>query len=304
MNYISTLTNQIIQMFIVIAIGLILKRIKFYSDEFIKDLGNLLFNVINPLTIFNSFVNQYSSERVKELILSFCLVTIAYAVCFVLINIIFKKENGIEKFGCIIGNPGFFGLPIVISVFDQSAVFYAVATITINSILQWTYGAYLMTRDKKEVSLKKIITNTSVISFVLGLLFFFARIPFPSIFSSTINALSSMMGPICALIVGSNLAGTDLKKLKDDLLGIVTILLRLIVVPLLFVFLLKFVDEKYFVLKFTLLITMCTPSGSSTTVFARMFNQDYEKAARLVCVCTLLCGITMPLITSLAIKLW
>lgn len=305
MDYISTLTNQIILMFLIIALGYLLKKINFYSDAFIKDLGNLLFVVINPLTMFNAYTNEYSPSKAKEMLLSFVLVIVLYAISIILGNIFFdSKKHYIEKFGTIINNPGFFGLPIIIAVFGQEAVFYAAASIAGNTIVQWTYGSYLMSQDKKTMSFKAIYTNTSIIALVLGLIFFFLRIPVPQIVGSTINSLSSMMGPICALIIGSNLVGTNLKKLKDDALDILVCLLRLVVIPLCAVLLFKFVDDKYFMLKFTLLIGICTPCGSSTAVFANMYNKDYEKAARLVCLCTLLTGITMPLITSLALKIW
>ena len=305
MDYISTLSNQIILMFIIIVLGYILKKIEFYSDTFVKDLGNLLFVVINPLTIFNAFVNQYSISKAKEMLIGFSLVILIYIVSIVFANILFHNPKYyIEKFGSIVNNPGFFGLPIIIAVFGQEAVFYAAASITINTIVQWTYGAYIMSGDKKAMSIKTIITNTSIIAFVLGLIFFFARIRVPQIVCNTISSLSNMMGPICSLIVGSNLVGVNLKKLKENIVEIVVCLLRLIIVPLCAVFILKFISNDYFMLKFTLLIALSTPCGSSTAVFANMYNKDYEKAAMLVCLCTLLCGITMPLITSLAIKIW
>lgn len=305
MDYISTLTNQIAMMFLVIALGLFLKKIKFYGDDFVDSLGQLLFMVINPLTIFASFVNQYSPQKAKELFISLGLAALSASLNIIIAEILFhNKKYYMEKFATIVNNCGFFGLPIVISVFGQSAVFYAASYIAVNTIIQFTYGSYLMSGDKKTIGLKKIITNSSIVAFLAGMFFFFTRIPVPSIITTTISSLSSLMGPICALIVGSSLAGTNLKALKNDLLDILVILVRLIIVPLLTVYIFKYVDNNMFVLKFTLLINACAPSGTSTAVFARLYNRDYEKAARLVCICTLLCGLTMPFVTSIAMNVW
>lgn len=305
MDYSNALNNQLILMFLIIVLGFILKKREFYSDQFIKELGNLLFVVINPLTIINSLSIGYSSQKAKELGISFILALGSYLLNVVIGEAIFRNEKHyIEKFGLVINNCGFFGLPIVITLFGSGAVFYAVSYIAINTVAQWTYGSYIMSKDKSTISLKAIVTNTSVIASVLGMLLFFVGFKMPGFVSNTISSLTNMMGPICALIVGSNLAGTKLKQLKDDLLDIVTIVCRLLVVPFITAFLFKFINNDYFILKFTVLIMASAPSGTSTTVFARMFDKDYEKAARLVCACTMLCMLTMPLITGFAMKIW
>ena len=305
MDYSNALNSQLILMFLIIVLGLILKKVNFYTDQFIKELGNFLFVVINPLTIVNSLAIGFSTNKAKELGISFALAFASYMLSVLFGELVFHKEKyGIEKFGVVINNCGFFGLPIVISLFGTSAIFYAVSYIAINTISQWTYGAYVMSRDKNTISLKTIITNTSVIATIIGFIMFFANIKMPAFASNTISSLTAMMGPICSLIIGANLAGTSFKDIMNDLMNLLVITIRLLIVPLLTVYVFKCINNEFFALKFTLLIMASAPTGTSTSIFARMYDKDFEKAARLVCACTLLCMLSMPFVTNIAMKIW
>lgn len=305
MSYSSILINQIILMFIIIAIGLCLKVKKFYSDEFISTLGRLLLLVINPLAIFNSFVNQYTPKKAMELLIGFGLAFVCYLISIIFSEIFFhNKKYYLEKFCIVTTNCAFFGLPIVMALFGNEAVFYGAPFIVFNNIYQWTYGVYIMTNDKKQMSFKKIITNPNILAFILGVIFFFLRIPVIKVVCDTFTVLGNMMGPICSLIIGSTLASTNLADLKKDLSIIGVTIIRLIIVPLCVLFIFKYVDNKYETIKYVLLIMSSTPSGTSSTVIADMYHKDTAKAARIVCFTTLLCSISIPLIVSLADKIW
>ena len=305
MNYSSILVHQIILMFIIIILGLFLKLKKFYNDEFISVLGRLLLFVINPLTIFNSFINEYSSKKAKELLIGFGLAFVCYLVSIIFSELFFRnKKYYLEKFCIVTTNCAFFGLPIVMALFGQEAVFYGAPFIVMNNIYQWTYGSYVMSGDKKNMSFKKVITNPNIIAFILGVIFFFLKIPVFNVVSDTFTALGNMMGPICSLIIGSTLASTNFKDLKNDISIIGVAIVRLMLVPLCVLYIFKFIDNKYEVIKYVLLIMSATPSGTSSTVIAGMYKRDTVKAARIVCFTTVLCAITIPLIVNFADKIW
>lgn len=306
MDYTSTLINQIILMFIIIGIGFYLMKTKFYNENFVSTLGNLLVFVINPLTIFNSFVNDYSNEKVNQLLISFLLAIIAMVITVVISYIAFHdKKYYVEQYCTMIANCGFFGLPIIIAIFGQKAVFFGSSVIALNNIAQWAYGPYIMTRDIKTINFKKIITNPNIIAFLLGLVFFFIRIPVPIVLTNTFKSMGDMMGPISSLIIGSSLANTNIGELKNDVKTLIPLsILRLAIIPLCIVFAFKFVDNSYSIIKYTILIMCSTPSGTTGAVLTRIFNRDYEKASRIICFTTILSAISLPLITELATKIW
>ena len=304
MNYSQILLHQILIMFMVIALGLVCRKANIYQETFVKELGNVLFVVVNPINIFKSFIGQYSPVKAKELWITFALSLLMFVVTIFITRIFFKDDKYcIEHFGTVICNCGFFGVPVIGAVLGSEAIFYMIPYIVINTIAQFTYGTYVFLKDKKQMTFKKIIMNTSVIAFILGVIFFYAQIQLPTVVMDCFNGLCDMMGPMCALIIGSNLAMTNLKALKEDLSTILVCFIRLIVIPVVAMFVFKFVPCSE-VIKYTLVITLATPSGSSTTVFARNCNKDSYKAARIVSICTLLTIITMPMMVKLIEIIW
>lgn len=305
MNYINILINQIIVMFIIIAVGAVIGKTKYFSEQFIQEAGKLLFNIISPINVINSYMVGYSKEKSQAILISFTISIAVYVVSVIIAKALLnQKKYPVEQYGAIISNCGFLGLPIATAVCGSEASIYAIPFITCNVAIQMTYGVYVMTGDVKEISFKAMLKNTSVWGCIIGITYFFLRIPVIADVKTAFSSLASMVSPLSCLLIGINLSTTKIKDILKDKMSFVSILLRQIVTPLIAVFALKFVSNDLFIVKLSLLIVMSTPIAAGTSVYARTCNQDYEKASRLVCVSTLLCILTMPLITSLATAIW
>lgn len=305
MSYVSTLIEKIIMMFLLIALGVFLEKRKYFSNQFIKELGSFLFDILAPFNVVSSFMIGYTPERGKQFIYAFVISAIIYVISIIISNILFKKEKfPVEHYATVISNCGFLGLPIVRQVCGEEAGIYAVAFIVFNICVQMTYGKYVMSLDKNDISIKSIATATSVIASVFGILYFFLRIPVIAPVQSCLSALSSTVAPISCILIGVNLANTDLKSFIKDKESFLSIAIRQLVVPLITVVLLKFISNDMYIMKLTIAIVAASPAASGTSVFARTYNKDYEMASRLVCVGTILLIITMPLVTSIATLIW
>ena len=305
MSYVSTLIDKIIMMFLMITLGVFLEKRKYFSNQFIKELGDFLFNILAPFNVVSSFMIGYTPERGRQFIIAFIISALIYIVSIVVSTFVFKKkEYPVEHYATIISNCGFLGLPIVRQVCGEEAGIYAVAFIVFNICLQMTYGKYVMTLDKNDISIKSIFTSTSVLASIFGILYFFLRIPVIPPVQSCLSSLSSTVAPISCILIGVNLANTDLKSFIKDKESFLSIAIRQLVVPLVTVILLKFVSNDMYTMKLAIAIIAASPAASGTSVFARIYNKDYEMASRLVCVGTLLLIITMPLVTSIATLIW
>ena len=53
-------------------------------------------------------------------------------------------------------------------------------------------------------------------------------------------------------------------------------------------------------LKLTILIAASAPVGSNVAIFVQLYDQDYVGAVREVCLSTLLCIVTLPLLIGIA----
>lgn len=305
MNYVQTLIEQIMMMFLIIGIGVFLEKKKYFTNQFIKELGDFLFGILAPINVLSSFMITYTPEKGKQFLLAFIVSIMVYILAIFISNILFVREKyAIEHYATIISNCGFIGLPIVKQIFGEEAGIYAVAFIVCNICIQMTYGKYVMSNDKKDIAIKSIAKNNSVIASVVGMLYFFLRIPIITPVKACLSSLSGTVAPISCLLIGVNLANTNVKSFFSDKSSFLSIAIRQLLIPFIVIIIMKFLSNDMYVMKLTLTITAASPAASGTSVFARKYNMDYEMASRLVCVGTLLLIITMPIITSLATLIW
>lgn len=98
-------------------------------------------------------------------------------------------------------------------------------------------------------------------------------------------------------ILEANLGdGLDIGNVMDRPLRVV----RMIVIPAVAILLLMVLPSSMNDLKFALLIASACPVGSNVAVYAQLHNRDYTYAVETVVISTLLCVITLPLVTGVA----
>ncbi len=57
---------------------------------------------------------------------------------------------------------------------------------------------------------------------------------------------------------------------------------------------------EYRMVKMAVLIVASAPVGSNVAIFAQLYGKDYTKAVKEVCLSTLSCIITLPIIVAVA----
>lgn len=304
MNYLDILINRVEIMFIIIILGFVLRRTNFIDDSITRTMGDIMLKIITPLTIFGSFITEYSIEKVKLLLISIVASIAIHVIAIVVATVAFTKEQRIEKFATAVGNVGFFGLAVAISTCGTEAAFFGAAYSAIDAFFFWTYGAYIMSGDKSLIKPINVIKNFDVLAFALGLVFFFLGLNIPQVFKDTISSLSNINSPVCGLIIGVGLASCSFEKIKSNLKSFTSLATRLIIVPILSALVLKLIPNDYYAMKVTLMIVASVPVASAATIFATVYKQDVSKASMIVSMSTLLCVLTMPLMTKLAFIIW
>ncbi len=300
MEIVLLLLKQNLIMLVYLLIGYLLYKKKLVSKQGSADMGRLLLYVIMPVAIIKSYIRDYSMELLEGLAVSFVLALLSLILSVVISRLLFKKEEGVERFGAAFSNAGFIGIPLVQMTLGAEAVFYVASFVAILNILQWTYGLLVMTGDHSVISIKKICTNPIVISFLIGLFLFFVPITIPETITDIISTLSSMNGPVAMIVLGVYLAQVSLKTLFTDKLAYKCSAVRLLLIPALTIVLMLFVPNQYQTIKLTVLIAAAAPVGSNVAIFAQLYDQDYTRAVKEVCLSTLLSIVTLPIIVGIA----
>ena len=292
--------KQIILMLIYMMIGFLLYKKKFVTEQGSKELGKILLYVILPVVIVKAYLVTFSVELLKGLVLSFMASLLALLLSMILSRVVFGSRYPIEQFSSAFSNAGFIGIPLVEMTFNDSmAVFYVSSFVALLNILQWTYGIVVMTGKKDSIALKKITTNPIIISFLLGILLFFLPVELPEVLDSAVAAITSMNAPVAMIILGIYLAQMKLRDLFTDRAVYLCALMRLIVIPLATAAVLALIPGNE-MLKMSVLIVAAPPVGSNVAIFAQMEGLDHTQAVKDICLSTVLCIVTIPVVVTAA----
>ncbi|MCQ2515736.1 MAG: AEC family transporter [Saccharofermentans sp.] len=298
-----TLLKQVTIMLILAGFGLGLFKAKKITLEGSKCLGNILICISLPCVIVNGFLIERTTERVIGLIISAIAALVLLAVA-ILISRLFMKKDAIAVFASSFSNPGFFGVPIILSCLSGGAVFYIASFIAFLNLLQWTYGVAIMKGESGKLTFKKVVTAPFMIAIFIGMFFFFTGIQMPELLLKSLGHLANMNTPLAMFTIGVYIAQTNiLDMLKRKKLYLIS-LFRLIVIPLVALLLLSLVPSTYVEMKLALLIAIACPVGSNVAVYAHLHDCDYSYAVQTVVVSTLFAVVTMPLIIQLATMIW
>ncbi len=313
--------NQILIIFIIIAIGVICYKVKLIDDETNNRLSSILLMLVNPMVIFVSYQREFEKELLEGLLISLLLSVITHVISILISHLLIKKKRRkkgnianhsinkyvdnedveVERMSSIYSNVGFMGIPLMYGIFGTEGVFYATASVTIFNIFLWTHGVVMMSGNN-EWSLKsmlKKLLSPSIIAIALGLICFLFQIMIPDVVFDAFQHVANINTPFAMLIAGVTIGKTDFKKLITNyrLYFIAFIKLLLIPVVLLLIYGMLPISNKVFT---TAVIMAAAPTATTGILFAIKYKKNAIYSAEIFTVTTLLSAITIPFIVMLA----
>ncbi len=300
MEIVLLLLKQNMVMMVYLLIGYCLYRKKLISTQGSADIGRLLLYAVTPVVLMRSYLKDFSIQMLEGLAVSFVLALLSLGLSILVSRMAFSKEEGIERFGAAFSNAGFIGLPLVQMTLGEEAVFYVASFVASLTILQWTYGVLTITGDRSAISFAKIRKNPVILGFLAGMLLFFLPIKLPKEVRQIADAIAGMNAPLAMIVLGVYLAQVPLKSLFTERIVYKCAAVRLLLIPALTVLLFMVFPGKYQMIKLTALIAAAAPVGANVAIFAQLYGHDYTRAVKEVCLSTLLCILTLPVIVGIA----
>ncbi len=299
------LTEQIVQLFLIVLCGYMLVRLGLLKSSDSKVLSILTVYIICPCTILNAFQIEYASEIAKNFLLAFGSALLIHVLLFVIVYALdrFFHFNSIEKASLIYSNAGNLIIPLVTAVLGSEWVIYASAFIVVQMFVLWTHGKSLV-EGKRGADWKAILTNINLIACALGMVLFLLKLRLPSLLGSTVKSIASTIGPVSMLMLGIILAGTDIGSIiRGKRIWVITFL-KMIAVPAAVLLIMKYsglasLSPQGQTILYISLMAVMTPSASTVTQMAQLYDQDAGYATAINTITTLVCIATMPLMTML-----
>lgn len=299
------LFKQIAQFFIMIIMGYTLVKLKIVKSEDSKVLSMVCLYLIMPCVIINSFLIEFTPEKLKGLGLAVGVAIVIHFVAWIFIRILGKvlNFNPVEKASVMYSNAANMVIPVVMSVLGDEWVLYSSAFVSVQLVLLWTHCKSMLSNEKG-FELKKIYTNINLIAIFIGILLFITKIHIPSVLQGTLKSVGGTVAPISMIITGMIMAGAELKKVFVNGRIYLVLFFRMIFFPFI-VFLIiyftgitKVIDNGAMILLVTFIATI-TPTASSITQMAQVYGNNEQYAGAINIMTTIVSIVTMPIMVAL-----
>ena len=307
-NTFSVTLENVILTLLYLSAGFVLSKARLVQVSHVSSISTTLLYFCGPCMFINALTKLDPSAALNLDMFLFLVITFVAQVLFMLIVYfcLGKHRNSFTgrmvSIASVMGNAGFFGLPIVSALFPdapEAAVFSCVFCVSLN-ILAWTVGIFVLTNDKKYISLKAAVWNPTVISVILAVILYLLRAKewIPSFLAKGIQTVGGISTPLCMLVLGVRLSTMKMKPLFTQAAPWGTSLAKMIVFPL-FSYLLVLFLPLSDVFKASILILSATPCASIILNLAEIHHSGEELAANCTLLSTLISLVTIPLLSLL-----
>ena len=299
--FINVLT-QVVILFILILIGVALTKAKILTEKGVSSMTDMVLLLVTPCVIIKSFVREFDTSVLKNLLISFLLAFLLH-IGFIILSHIFtrSKDKATEKvlrFGAIFSNCGYMSIPLQQAILGDIGVFYAASYVAIFNLFIWSYGIISMSGDKKYLTPKKMILNPGIIGLVLGLIVFLFSIPLPKLVLEPISYIASLNTPLPMIIIGYHLTKSNMLNGLKDIKCVFAMLLKLIIFPIIALVAMYLCGVRGDMLV-SLLISCSAPTAAITTMFAAKFSANTSLSVNMVSLSTIFSLLTMPCLITL-----
>lgn len=305
LNNMATAAQQVLILYLIVAVGFVADRSKVFTQDTAKKSNDLLFYIITPAVIIQSFMNmEFDTKTASTLGIAFLCMSATLTVGIFLAVPFFNKSGerkSIFKYAVTYGNMGYMALPLCQAMLGNEGVFYCSAGVVAFNILCFTHGIWLMTKGdgKAKFELKRLVLNPGVISVVIGLPLFVFGIELPNALQSAVDYVAALNTPVAMLFFGTYIANTDLKKMFTVPQNYLVALLKLLVLPGIMLGLFKLFGISGTLLT-ACIISSSVPSANNTVMFAAKYGKDTGCASQIVAFDSALSIITIPFMVALS----
>lgn len=307
MQTILTVAQQVLIIFLLIWVGITVRKTNLVTAEASRIFSNLLITVIMPAMLIDACIRPFRREDLQALGFAFLLALVFHILNIILATVLIRKREDpdyrVERMGAIYSNCGFMTFPILQATLGDIGVFYGIAYVAVSGIFSWTHGWHNLTGEKLNV--RKVFLNPGMLAVLIGLPIYFLQIPLPGVVTETISMMGDVNTPLAMIITGIFLAEVDLKSLFTDFAVLLAAAVRLLIAPgamLLILFLTRasglFLAAGDVI--FAHIVPAACPSAAFTILLVSRLRLNSGRSAGIIAVSTLFSVITVPLFAYLA----
>lgn len=287
----ETLVTLQITIFLLVAVGFVLKRIHIVGPQGQKNINDMVIYVILPCNILRAFLDSPAENGFLSYLEVLIISVFIQAFCVIYGKIAFRKEpEGRQKclrYGTICSNAGFLGNPIAEGVYGAEGLMLASIYLIPQRIMMWSSGLAVFsgTSDKKQ-TIKKVLTHPCILACILGIMFMLADIQLPPGLDGMVTALGNCNTAMSMMVIGMILADINVKDFWDKTVVKYTVH-RLVVIPAAVYAVCRFLPLDRTAFGICVLLA-AMPAGATTSILAEKYEMEPAFATKMVIFSTLL----------------
>lgn len=307
MQVFTATLNQMLVLFIFMALGFFLneKRLLPLDDSVV--LSKLETYAFVPCLVFSVFYKYCTVENFKQkwtyMLYGAAVMAVSLPIGIVLAKL-FAKDGYLKKiytYSFAVANFSFMGNAVVLGVFGEKVLFdYMIFTLPLNLYVYSIGTASLIPTEKGGKLSVKTFVNPIFIALILGAVCGLLSVPLPKFITTAISSAGACMSPLAMLLTGFVIGGYSLKTLASDKKVYLASVIRLIILPSVFMAVLLLLKTDKDIIRVALCAT-AMPLGLNTVVFPAAYGGDTTPGAGMALVSHLISVITIPVMFSIFI---
>lgn len=333
----TTLTNQTIvsaisSTILIILLGYFLRKRGVFGDNIGKILTNVVLSVAIPALAFNSFMQPIKPDTFTQGLGVLIWGIVIYVILIVITPLLYIKEDKSRQEVMAIlttfGSTTFFGIPIVGAIYGAEGVIYSSIFNIGYRIFLYSYAYIKMSGLKMEASnIKKMFVNPIVIATFVGLFLWLIQTSMPQVtvpelknglatgemttvafyridqtalwLAKPLQYLSQLASPLAWLSIGCTLASISFKEAASSQLGWYYSFNKVVIVPLLNLFLLVMLKALGIlslngVAIATVVVMMATPVATVAAAYAISYDREAILTSNASLLSTISAVIAIP----------
>ena len=320
MENLVTVARQVAILFVLMGFGVAMRKAKFFRDNAIDGIVNVLILVVTPCLIVDVFQRPFDPSKLKGLGYAFALAVLMHVVLIVLSGFAVRhRDENVRRplrLAAVFSNAGFIGIPLEQAILGDAGVFYGIVYIVVFNLFMWSWGYRLMKSEECKVKSKakgdrKVfhfslftlhsVLNPGTVGLALGAPLFFLSVKLPEVIGVPIHHMANLNTPLAMIVIGYALAGAEFGKVLRTGAVYVATFVRLIACPLLAIAALyPFRGALDRNMMLAVVIAASAPVAAMVSMFATKYNRDVDVSVAVVSGTTLLSILTMPVVIALA----
>ena len=292
--------------------GYLLGKLGKVTDGALASITNILTAVAMPALVFSKLIMiDFPSLGTAAIV---CCVLFPIGITYMLnllTMVLFRGEMGdgrvgASRFCAIFSNCGFLGIPLASAMFpDEPGVVAFVSLFNVFSTLMLlTLGVYVYSGDRRDICVRRAILKPITIAVVLGivcsLLGIGDMIPAVGTYADYLAALTT---PLAMIVLGVQLSKLSVREIFCSAGVYAVSAVKLIVSPLMAMGVLLLLRTVGVPIGAELVVALMISTGVSTAAsapaMAERYGADSRYAAILTLGTTMLCMISLPMISLL-----